>query len=301
MNIASLASTNPALPEKFTFGDFAELTRMRLTALILMTAAVGYLLVPGETVSGLRLIAVLAGLGLVSAGSTVFNQVIERDTDAYMSRTQNRPLPRGRITPQMASALGVIFCAFGLVLLMIGAGMLTAGLAAASAIIYVAAYTPLKRRSSFNTLVGAVSGALPPVIGWVGAGGKLDGSATALFGILFVWQLVHLFAIAWMYREEYSNAGLVMVSGIDQRAGDLTMRLIILSSLTMIPISLLPFLIGRGGSAFALVATVLGIGFFAAATHLARRRSRDAARRLFLTSIAYLPILLLVLVLDRVR
>ncbi len=300
MKMSQQASSLVADPGRFTMADFAELTRLRLTSLILVTAAVGFLLFPGHAGMGVRLLSVLIGLGFVSAGATAFNQVIERDTDARMSRTQNRPLPRGRIAPQAALGLGTIFCALGLVILMTKAGLPTAILAAASAAIYIAAYTPLKRRSSLNTLVGAVSGALPPVIGWVGAGGRLDGGATVLFGILFVWQLIHLFAIAWIYRDDYANAGLVMVSGTDDAAGTLTMRLILLASLTMIPISLLPSLIGQAGLPYAVAALVLGLGFCATAIHLAVRRSRVAARRLFLASIAYLPILLFVLVIDHV-
>ena len=301
MNAPTQTTSPLTSPAGFGFRDLAELTRLRLTTMILLTVAVGFVLATPDHMNGWRLVWVLVGLGLVSGGSTAFNQVLERDTDAKMTRTCDRPLPQRRITPVAASVLGAVGCGLGLVLLSLSAGALTAILAAASAAIYVLVYTPLKRRSSFNTLIGAISGALPPVIGWTGATGKLATGALVVFGILFVWQLVHLFAIAWTYREDYAQAGLVMVSGTDDRAGDLTMRLIVLSCLTMVPVSLAPVLVGLAGPMYVVAAAVLSLGFLAAGICLAMQRSRPAARGLFLASLAYLPLLLIALVIDHVR
>jgi len=268
--------------------------------MVLVTAAVGFLLASSETVHLWRLIGVLFWLGAVVAGSTVLNQLFERDSDARMTRTRLRPLPTGRFSPHSASSLGIGLIVAGILGLWLVAGSLTAMLASASAAIYVGVYTPLKQRTSFNTLVGAISGALPPVIGWAGAANVLSSGALALFAILFVWQLIHLFAIAWIYRDQYASAGLVMVSVVDSDRGSLTMRLILLFCLSLIPISLLPAFIGYAGTIYTITALVSGLWFLWVALRLSRTRAVADARRLFRTSIIYLPILLMVMLLNQI-
>lgn len=279
--------------------DLIELTRIRLSLMILFTAAVGYLMASAGHGDSRQLFFVLAGLGLVSMGATGLNQVIERESDRKMARTANRPLPAGRLAPGGVAFIGVLLFLIGVIVLYFGANRLTAILAAASGILYVGVYTPLKKRSSFNTLFGAVCGALPPLVGWVGATAKLSGGALALVAILFVWQLVHLLAIAWLYRDQYQRAGLVMVSVIDTAGGRLTMRLIVLFCLVLLPLSFLPALTGLTGYLSALAALVFGLAFLAVGIRLAVDRTSQKARGLFRASIVYLPVLLTTLLLDR--
>lgn len=294
------AVVHPARPASFGLADLVELTRLRLTMMILITVAVGFVLGSPGPIDERRLAGVLLGLGLVSAGSTALNQVWERQSDARMARTRHRPLPAGRITVGAATGLGIVLWTAGVVGLWVVADALTAALAAVSGAVYVLVYTPLKRRSSYNTLVGAISGALPPVVGWAGAAGRIELGALVLFGVLFVWQLIHLFAIVWTYREDYAGAGLVMVSGVDDHDAALTMRLIVLSCLSMIPVSLIPAIAGFAGYPYACAALILGLGFLAAGVRLCIRHTRRDARRLFIISIVYLPLLLAALVLSRI-
>jgi protoheme IX farnesyltransferase len=298
MRVSNEMAAERYSPMSRRIADIIELTRPRLTAMTLVTAAVGFVLASPGIPDLWRLAGVLFWLGAVVAGSTVLNQLLERDCDARMSRTESRPLPIGRFSPTAAFALGIILCLAGIAALWAIAGILTAVLTAASAAIYVGVYTPLKQRTSFNTLVGAISGALPPVVGWAGAADGLSIGAVALFSILFVWQLIHLFAIAWMYRDQYAAAGMVMISGMDAHAGALTMRLILLFSLSLIPISLLPTFVGYAGWLYVAVALGSGLWFLRNAFHLARSRATGDARRLFRASILYLPILLLALLID---
>jgi len=278
-----------------TRADLMELTRVRLTAMILITVAAGFVLASPGAIDYAGLAWVLIGLGLVSGGATALNQVLERVSDGLMARTEDRPLPQGRLKSAPATLFGSALILAGLVILYFGTNPLTALVAAISAAVYVFLYTPLKKRSSFNTLVGAISGALPPVVGWTAAAGSLTVGAVSLFSILFIWQLVHLFAIAWVYRDQYERAGLVMLSVIDSTGGRLTMRLVVLFCLALLPTSLLPVFLHQAGLSYAIVAIILGIGFLIAGIVLARDRTRQNARRLFIASIIYLPLILLAL------
>ncbi len=292
---AHLIDRKPSL----TVADILEFTRLRLTTMIVITVAVGYILGAAGSFAWLPFISVLIGLGLVSAGSTALNQVWERVSDGLMSRTAERPIALGKIPPLTGSLVGLAMIAVGLIILVVGNDPLTAIVAGLSGAVYVVIYTPLKKISSFNTLVGAISGALPPVVGWVAATGEISLGAISLFAILFVWQLIHLFAIAWVYRDEYKRAGLVMLSVVDRTDGELTMRLIVLFCLSMIPVSLLPVFTGMSGFFYLAAAVVLGIWFLLAGIKLVRTRTTNQARKLFFTSIGYLPLLLIALVVDR--
>jgi protoheme IX farnesyltransferase len=244
------------------------------------------------------LVHTLLGTALVAGGTNALNQLSERDVDARMRRTRGRPLPSGRLTPRAAGAFAAAISVAGVAYLAATVNLLTAGLAALTLTSYVFLYTPLKRRTSLNTLVGAVPGALPIVGGWTAAGGRLDVAAAALFWILFLWQLPHFLALAWVYRDDYRAGGLVMLGGVDA-TGRLTGRMSLLFALALVPVSLVPTLLGVTGAVYFVGALLLGGLYAAAGAALCFATTERRARRLFLTSIAYLPALLTLMVVDR--
>ena len=244
---------------------------------------------PGPRWSSL-LAAALVGTGLVAAGASTLNQVLERATDALMNRTRNRPIPAGRIRPVEATLFGLLLTAAGLALLAALGGALPALVAFATWASYLFLYTPLKRRTHLATLVGAVPGALPPVIGWAAASGRLEPGAFILFAIVFLWQIPHFLAIAWLYREDYERGGIQVLPVID-REGVLTGRQAVLHSVALLVVSLAPVAAGLGGTLYLAGAVVLGVGLTLASLRLARARDLGAARFLFLASVLYLPAL----------
>ena len=271
---------------------------------MLATAAAGYALAP--PVPGLpraawwfRLVEALAGTALVAAGTNALNQVLERDVDALMRRTAARPLPAGRLHVGDAAAFAALCGVLGVWLLAERVNALTALLAAFTLLSYVGAYTPLKRRTSLATLIGAVPGALPIVGGWTAAGGALDAGAASLFAILFFWQLPHFLALSWIYRDDYARAGLRMLS-VGDPEGDATFRQARLQALVLVPVSLLPAALSLAGPVYFIGAAALSSWFARVAVTAARDRSHDSARRLFRASLVYLPAILGLLVLDRV-
>jgi protoheme IX farnesyltransferase len=278
--------------------DYVELTKPRVAVLVLFTVATGVILASGGAVPASVLIHTLLGTALVAAGASALNQWLERDSDARMRRTENRPLPSGRLQPLEVFVFGTLLGALG-----VGYLALTlphpgaAGVAAVTFLCYVAVYTPLKRHTTLNTLIGAVPGALPPVIGWCAASGAITGGAVGLFLILFVWQVPHFLAIAWIYREEYRRAGLCMLPVMD-RDGTTTARNMVLYCLTLIPVSLFPVLLGSAGPVYFTGALLLGAGFLAPALGFRRSKSVAQARRVLRASLLYLPGLLALLVLD---
>jgi heme o synthase len=277
---------------------FLELTKPRITQLVLLTAAAGfYLGAPAGVDLGL-LVHTLVGVALVAAGTNAFNQVRERDVDARMRRTQGRPLPSGRVSPRAAAWFAAVISVTGVVYLAVAVNRLTAALAAVTLVSYVLLYTPLKRRTTLNTLIGAVPGALPIVGGWTAAGGALGPAVAALFWILFLWQLPHFLALAWIYREDYRRGGLVMVS-VSDPAGRETARLALLYAVALVPVSLVPALLGVTGALYFYGALVLGLGYAGAAVALGRAVTTARAWRVFLASIVYLPALLTLMVLDK--
>ena len=278
--------------------DWLVLTKARITALVLVTAAAGYVLgapkVDFQVLAGL-----LVGVGLASGGAAALNQVYERDADARMTRTASRPVPAGRISPTRGLAAGLLLSAGGVGWLVIGINALSGFLALLTIVLYIAVYTPLKPRTSLNTLVGAVPGAIPPVIGWTAATGSIGLGGWALFSILFLWQLPHFLAIAWLFRDDYARGGFPMLPVVDP-AGGSTGRQATLYALALIPVSLTPTLLGLTGGVYFFGALVLGVAFLACGLGMAMDRGRNGARRLLLASVTYLPILLALLVLDRV-
>ena len=279
--------------------DYLSLTKPRIAAMVLVTVSVGYAVGCAGEFDLPGLLDALAGIGLVAAGSSALNQWLERRTDGRMFRTVNRPLPAGRIHPLEALVFGVLLGVAGSVWLLLRVNGLTAALTVATLLMYVGLYTPLKRRTSLCTAIGAIPGALPPVLGWTAAGGELNASALALFGILFLWQFPHFLAIAWLYREDYRLGGLRMLPRHPQ--GTVVGRLAVTYALVLIPVSLLPRVAGFAGDGYFLAALVLGLGYLLAAVAFAREESRKRARRLLWASLIYLPVLLAALTIDHWR
>jgi heme o synthase len=283
---------------EFSFtSDISELTKARLTVMVLLTTLAGYCLASHGVFHWVTLGHTLLGTALVAICSSILNQALERDTDALMRRTQVRPFVTRRLPLRETILAGLILGTLGLAELLWFVNGLTAFLSALTLVIYVFVYTPLKRRSETNTLIGAIPGALPPLLGATAATGHFSIEGWTLFAILASWQLPHFYAIAWMYRDDYKGAGLRMVSTNDS-TGKRTGTHAIVSALVLLPVSLLPALIGHSGLFYATAAGFLSLVFIAAAIHFARQPDRSRARLLFLTSIIYLPLILTTLALD---
>jgi protoheme IX farnesyltransferase len=279
--------------------DYLQLVRPRIALLVLFTVGAGGILASRGTPDLTVIVHAVIGTALVASGASCLNQWVERDSDARMRRTEHRPLPAGRLAPAEALFLGVTLGAGGLVYVLASIRPpLTAGLAGLALVSYVGLYTPLKRVTTLNTLVGAVPGALPPVIGWTAVTGRLDAGALALFLIVFVWQVPHFLAIAWMYRDDYVRAGFRMLPVGDTR-GDLTGREMVRYCLALIPVSLLPTALGLAGPLYASTALVLGGLFLRSCVGFVRRPALPQARQVLRSSLIYLPGLLLFLVLNR--
>ena len=276
----------------------AELAKVRLNALVVVTAGVGFVVATSTTPNWVALMWTLIGTALSATSASIFNQLIESPRDALMARTENRPLPKQNISKPMAFLVAVLAGYAGWALLLWAAGWLPATLATANIALYALVYTPLKPLTSLNTLVGAVCGAIPPLVGWTAATGSIDPGAWVLAGILFVWQLPHFMALAWMYRDDYKRGGFVMLPAIDP-LGQTTAQTMVLTSLILIPLALLATLYGVAGFWYASLSIVLGIWMTVASFRFLVARSDVAARRVFFASITYLPLLLLALVLDR--
>ncbi|MDP9099169.1 MAG: heme o synthase [Verrucomicrobiota bacterium] len=279
--------------------DLAELIKARLTLLVLLTTAVGFYLGAKGPIKLALLFHAFFGTALAASGAAALNQWWERRLDALMQRTKTRPIPAGRMRPLAAIALGGILACAGVVYLALTCNRLSASLAAATIVIYIFAYTPLKRISTTNTLVGAIPGALPPMIGWAAATGRLDPGAWSLFAILFFWQLPHFFAIAWMYREDYARAGFEMISK-DDKTGARSASQAVLFCILLLFICGGPAFLRIVNYNYLTVELVLNGLFIFVAMRFLRTQQAIDARRLFLTSIAYLPLLLGALVLTKI-
>jgi len=276
-----------------------ELSKPRITQLVVLTAAAGYYLASQGAFRLGVFAATVAGTALVAAGTNAFNMVRERDVDAQMQRTRNRPLPAGRVSPRAAIVFAAATATLGIGLLAWRVNLVTAALATLTLVSYVWFYTSLKRRSTLNTLVGAVPGALPVLGGWTAAGGRLDAPAFALFWTLFLWQLPHFLALAWMYREDYRTAQLRMLS-VEDATGRHTAQMALLYALALLPVSLLPTILGVTGRVYFFGALVLGVAY-AASGVLMLLDANKRAWLVFVVSIIYLPALLTLAVLDKVR
>jgi len=277
--------------------DFVALTKPRITLLVLVTAAVGFALGARGGIDPGALAALLAGTALVSSGASALNQYAEREADGRMERTRRRPLPSGRIAPGDALAFGLVLSAGGLGLLA-SVNWATYLLGAAALGSYVLAYTPLKRVTSLCTVVGAIPGAIPPLMGWTASRGALEPGGWALFAVLFLWQLPHFLAIGWMYREDYARGGFPMLTVTDPD-GRSTGRQAVLYAAALVPVTLVTGAFASAGAAFLWGALLFGAAFLACAVGFARSRSLAAARRLFAASILYLPAVLGLMVFDR--
>jgi protoheme IX farnesyltransferase len=278
--------------------DFFTLTKPRLNLLVLVTTLGGLYLASPDGVPFALVVHTLVGTALVAGGAAALNQVWERETDARMRRTSGRPVPSGRLSASDGLWFGLLLSAIGFADLATATNLVAAGVAAVTWISYVLLYTPLKTRTSLATLVGAVPGALPPVIGWAAASGSITLPAVVLFGIVFFWQMPHFLAIAWMYREDYARAGIPLLPVLEPD-GRRTGHQALLYAAALWPVSLLPALVGLAGAAYSIVATCLGLAFIGLATLFARDRTHANARRLFLFSISYLALLWSALVIDR--
>ena len=279
--------------------DYVALAKPRLNLLVVVSAVAGYAMAHGDTTDFAALGWMVVGTGLVSGGASAINQVIERETDGLMRRTRQRPLPDGRLTPIEALAFAGILSVSGLFVLAAGVNLLSAMVALATLASYAVVYTPLKKRTSFATVIGAIPGALPPVIGWAAAADALSQGAWVLFGIVFLWQLPHFLAIAWIYREDYARAGLPMLPVIEPD-GRSTARQAVVYTAALLPLALAPTLVGMSGTAYFTGALILTLMFLGISMRFAMTRAVRDARRLFFTSIIYLPVLWALMIVDRI-
>jgi protoheme IX farnesyltransferase len=290
--------------------DYAELTKMRVTTLIVMTAWCGFYfgaLKSGVSSLSWSLLHALLGIGLVSGGTAALNEVMEYDVDARMRRTARRPLPSGRMSLLHGTIAGVLLTVGGAFYLAFATNTMTGLLALATAFVYLAAYTPLKKIHPICTFVGAIPGAMPGVLGWTAARGKLELGALVMFAIVFFWQFPHFYSIAWLYREDYA-AGDVRMLPVLEKSGSTTGRQIVHYSLALIPVSLAPSIFGMSGGIYAAGAVVMGIGLCYFGTRLARLglpmnapRSKQRARQLLQASVIYLPLLFALMMIDGVK
>ncbi len=278
--------------------DYLALTKLRVNVLVVATTLAGYYMAAGDEGTLVALVAAVLGTACVSGGAAALNQIYERDTDALMIRTRHRPVAAGRLQVGEATVFAFALVFAGLLQLALGANLVAAGVAFVTVACYALLYTPLKRRTSFATVVGAVPGALPPVIGWAAARGTLDPGAWLLFLIVFLWQLPHFLAIAWMFRDDYARAGFPLLPVVEPD-GRSTARQAVAYAAALVPASLSPTAIGLTGSLYFGSAMALGLIFLALTVWFGVRRTPAAARVVFVASILYLPLLWIVMIADR--
>ncbi len=295
------ATPPPALVDldlKMRVQALVALTKPRIAFMVLITVAVGFVLgAHGGSIALGKLALTLVGTGLVAGGASAWNMILERDRDARMKRTSNRPLPSGKLTMPEAVVFGSALALGGVTLLFVGVNGLSAAVAAMTFLLYVAVYTPLKAVTSLNTAIGAIPGALPPVIGWAASSGRLGVEPWALFLIVFLWQFPHFLAIAWIYREDYARGGHKMLPNVDPD-GSITGRQAMWHALQLVPAGLIPSLIGMGGKVYFFGALILGFFYFAYAVRFWLDVNDRTARKLLRASILYLPLILLLLILN---
>jgi protoheme IX farnesyltransferase len=280
--------------------DYLAITRPRISVLVLFTVGAGglYAGLP-TTAPWLLILNAVIGTALVASGASAINQWLERDTDALMLRTRKRPLPAGRVSLTEAFLFGLILALVGAIYLLVTMpSTLPALLAAITFASYIAVYTPLKRVTTLNTVIGAVPGAMPPLIGYAAVRGEISAEAWALFAILFVWQIPHFLAIAWMYREDYGRAGLRMLPVVDPQ-GIVTARQMVLYCVALIPTGLMPVMVGEAGWMYGIGSTLLAVYFLRSAIAFARQRDDASAKKAMRASLVYLPLVLMLLVADR--
>lgn len=294
-------AAQPFVQTPSVLSDYKTLTKPRITRMVVITAAIGFVfgIAPGSPFPWITLIIAMVGTALSCMAASVFNQVIERDTDALMDRTKDRPLAAGRIAPKPAMMFGTLLTAAGVGILAAFGLYLAAALCAFTIASYAVIYTPLKKHTSLALLIGAVPGALPPMIGYAAATNDLGPAAWLLFAIMFVWQVPHFLAIAWLYREDYAKAKLAMLPVIDP-TGLRTFRQTLIGCLLLLPLGILPSAMHVAGKWYFAAAMLCGLGFLAFGVLLVLKPTRENARRLFLASLVYLPVVLTVMLIDRV-
>ncbi len=295
---ADVAASPLAITRAWSPGDFLSLTKPRLNLLVVATSAAGYYLGAPARPDFVAMAEAVVGTAMVAGGAAALNQVYERETDALMRRTRMRPLPDGRLTTGEATLFGLVLAGGGLAVLAQYTNVLAALLALATLLTYILWYTPMKRRSPAATLIGAIPGALPPLIGWAAANGTVGVGGLALFAIVFLWQIPHFMAIAWLYREDYGRAGFPMLPVIDpggERAG---LQAVIYAVL-LVPASIIPTLVGLSGLPYLVFAIVSGLALVWLSVRFAQMRSEASARALFLGSIGYLPLLWIAMILAK--
>jgi heme o synthase len=295
--VDALYAKSPALLVRSRFADYLELSKPRIASMALVTVAAGAIMATVGPVDWTALCQTLIGAGMVAVGASALNQYLERDSDALMRRTESRPLPSGRLQPFEVGVFGVAFGLVGVLFLALAGQRMAASVAALTFVAYVFLYTPMKRVTTLNTLIGAVPGAMPPVIGWVSVRGTIDGEIVILFLILFLWQVPHFLAIAWIYKRDYAQAGLCMLPVVDE-SGAITGRQMICYCLALVCASLLPLTGGRAGLVYLAGTVILGGVFLACTIAFARRPGLERARSVLRASLVYLPLLLILLLLD---
>lgn len=283
--------TGTGLSARRILASYLELSKARLGALVVLTAMVGYALGAGGHLEPWVGLAAVVGTALSAFGANILNQWWEVERDRLMHRTRSRPLPSGRVDRGVALVWGLVTAAAGLAILALGTNALTTGLSLFVILLYVVVYTPLKVRTPLNTVIGAICGAIPPMMGWAAATGRLDAGAWILGGVLFVWQIPHFLALAWMYREDYQRGGFKMLPSVDLE-GRLTGRLAFVYAAALLPITASLSAAGVTGATYLVASQVVGLAFLALGWVFLRDRSHQSARRLFLASILYLPVVL---------
>lgn len=283
--------------KKSLFASYLELTKPRILVMVLVTTVLGFYL-GGEGISSIRLLAyLLLGVALVSGGSSALNHYLEREFDSKMHRTKNRPIPNGDISPAQALNFAITMTLLGIFILYVKVNILTSFLSLLTSFLYIMVYTPMKRASWLNTTVGAIPGAIPPLGGWAAATGGLSFEAGILFLILFIWQHPHFYAIAWMMREDYARGGFKMLPVVEPN-GNRMFDHVLWFSFALVPISLIPTVIGMSGFIYFVGVLIAGIILCMISKSFARSRSLDDAKRLLRATVVYLPVLLFLIIID---
>ncbi|MBP1731643.1 MAG: ctaB2 [Deltaproteobacteria bacterium] len=284
--------------ERSRLVDYWILTKPELTFLSVVTALTGYYLGADGSIQASLLLHTLFGTALVGGGAGALNQYIEREYDGLMRRTENRPVPSGRVQPYEALLFGIILSIVGIAELVLFTNPLTGFLASVTLVSYIFLYTPLKRITPLSTIVGAFPGALPPVMGWTAARNEVNPEAVALFALLFVWQIPHFLSLAWMYRKDYARAGYRLLTVVEPE-GNMASRQILAYTTLLVPLAVIPWTLGMFGALYLILALLLSLAFLVVTVHLVRDRSNAAARQVFAGSLIYLPALMAIMVVDR--
>jgi protoheme IX farnesyltransferase len=292
------ATPAPSTEKPSIVSLYSDLSKLRLSMLVVVTTGAGFILASPLGIDWLVFLWTILGTFCCASAAATLNQVFEKRRDTLMPRTKNRPIPAGHISAVHGFVFGMLLAYIGVAILSFGATIMAAGIALLTILIYVLVYTPLKPITSFNTLVGAIVGGLPPLIGAVAASGTIGPGDWILAGILFIWQIPHFLALAWMYKDDYALGGFVMLPSVDE-SGELTARVSVMTSMCLIPLALMMTIVDATGLLFAIIGAILGVYMTMKSITFWRTRNRNTARSLFFASIIYLPLLLAIMLLDR--